>query len=169
MVQGTGGHRNPCSPGHWSTPSSPTNILKYAEPSESEQVNIDFKLYMKNTRDWYRPSLSQRSFNSKLENSSAMRFIFNLLALSLTLVGLKAQTMVDGCPKEDIACLDVINSSQCLEQLIIEHDATVTKDAMIKCVDTEGASSNMTGSAKVSFKTPSWMESWSGVWVWWIR
>lgn len=74
---------------------------------------------------------------------------FKSFALALFLIISNAQTIQDGCPKEDIACLDVINSSQCLEELIIEHDAPITKDAMIKCVDTEGASSNMTGSAKV--------------------
>ena len=57
----------------------------------------------------------------------------------------------DGCPKDEIACLDVMNSSQCIEQLIIEKQAPVTKEAMVKCIETEGSASPLPGSARVSF------------------
>ncbi|KUJ15834.1 uncharacterized protein LY89DRAFT_670375 [Mollisia scopiformis] len=84
-----------------------------------------------------------------------MRFRIDLFALYLTLAVVHAQnqTVVDGCPKENYACLDVINSSQCIEELVIEKDAAITKDALEKCVDTEGAASNLTGAAKVGAET----------------
>jgi hypothetical protein len=55
-----------------------------------------------------------------------MRLIINLLALCLALAGVRGQVK-DGCPKDNIACLDIINSSQCIEQLIIEHDSPSTQ------------------------------------------
>jgi hypothetical protein len=56
----------------------------------------------------------------------------------------------DGCPKDEIACLDVINSSQCIEQLIIEKQAPATKEALVKCIETEGSASTLPGAARVS-------------------
>jgi hypothetical protein len=55
----------------------------------------------------------------------------------------------DGCPKDDYACIDVINSSQCIEQLVIEELAPATKEALAECVEYEGATTNMLGAAKV--------------------
>ncbi|KAF4621907.1 hypothetical protein G7Y89_g14437 [Cudoniella acicularis] len=79
-----------------------------------------------------------------------MRFRITLLTLCFALVGVNAQTtVVDKCPKTEYACLDVINSSQCIEQLIIEHPANVTKAALVKCVEFDGAVTNITGAAKV--------------------
>ncbi|KAH6680631.1 hypothetical protein B0J14DRAFT_557974 [Halenospora varia] len=71
------------------------------------------------------------------------------LLLSFTTVPAFAQTVVDTCPKGDYACLDVINSSQCIEQIIIEKLHNVTKEALVKCVEFEGMSANITGAAKV--------------------
>lgn len=79
-----------------------------------------------------------------------MRFAINLIALCFALVGVNTEAVQDGCPKEDYACLDVINSSQCIEQLVIEHQAPVTKEAMVKCVEYEGTATNMPGASKVS-------------------
>jgi hypothetical protein len=55
----------------------------------------------------------------------------------------------DGCPKDDYACIDVINSSQCIEQLVIEKLAPATKEALAKCVEYEGTATNIPGAAKV--------------------
>ncbi|KAF2194022.1 hypothetical protein K469DRAFT_548037 [Zopfia rhizophila CBS 207.26] len=79
-----------------------------------------------------------------------MRFGINLLALCFALVGVNTQAVQDKCPKTEYACLDVINSSQCIEQLVIEHLAPVTKDAMVKCVEYEGSATNLPGATKVS-------------------
>ncbi|CZR50335.1 uncharacterized protein PAC_00207 [Phialocephala subalpina] len=81
-----------------------------------------------------------------------MRFIINLLSLCLALVGVHAQnqTLVDGCPKGSYECLDVINSSQCIEQIVLEHQSNITKAAMVKCVETEGVASNLPGATKAA-------------------
>jgi hypothetical protein len=79
-----------------------------------------------------------------------MRFDINLGYLCLALAGVRAQAVQDQCPKNEIACLDIINSSQCIEQLVVEKQAPLTKDAMIKCVEYEGTASNLPGAAKVS-------------------
>jgi hypothetical protein len=61
----------------------------------------------------------------------------------------KAQVK-DGCPKNEIACLDIINSSQCIEQLIFDHPSNITKDGLIQCVVTPGvSSSDLPGGTKV--------------------
>jgi hypothetical protein len=73
-----------------------------------------------------------------------------LFGLCLVLARVTGQTTQDGCPKNEIACLDVINSSQCIEQLVIEHQANLTKDAMVKCVTFEGDASKLPGATKVS-------------------
>ncbi|KAE8441109.1 hypothetical protein EG329_005851 [Mollisiaceae sp. DMI_Dod_QoI] len=79
-----------------------------------------------------------------------MRFRFGLLALCFALIGANAQTEQDKCPKGEYACLDVINSSQCIEQIILEHTAPVTKDALVTCVDTEGSASDLPGATKAA-------------------
>jgi hypothetical protein len=81
-----------------------------------------------------------------------MRFRINLLALCFALVGVNAQKDQDKCPKNEYACLDVINSSQCIEQLVLEQLAPLTKAAMIKCVENEGPASNLPGATKVSLR-----------------
>jgi hypothetical protein len=83
-------------------------------------------------------------------NSSTMRFGIDLIILSFALVGASTLNTSDGCPKNEYACLDVMNSSQCLAQLILDGRAPVTAKAMVKCVETEGPASSLTGAAKVS-------------------
>lgn len=79
-----------------------------------------------------------------------MRFGIDLLALCFALTGVNAQVK-DGCPKNEIACLDIINSSQCIEQLIFDHATNITKDGLIQCVVTPGiSSSDLPGATKVS-------------------
>ncbi|KAK0717770.1 hypothetical protein B0T26DRAFT_645189 [Lasiosphaeria miniovina] len=72
-----------------------------------------------------------------------------LLCLALASTGTAQEGAKDGCPKDEIACHDIINGSQCLEQLIIEHNAPLTKEAMIKCVVHEGTASSLPGGTKV--------------------
>ena len=79
-----------------------------------------------------------------------MRFHVNLLALCLALICVDAQATQDKCPKQNYACLDVINSSQCIEQLVLEHRAPLTKDAMVQCVEYPGTASDLPGATKVS-------------------
>lgn len=75
-----------------------------------------------------------------------MRLPLTLLALLLPpLIG----ALEDKCPKGDYACIDIMNSSQCIEQLIIEKLAPATKEALIKCVEYEGVASTLPGAAKV--------------------
>lgn len=76
----------------------------------------------------------------------------NLLAPLFLLALTTAQntTVVDLCPKGDYACLDVINSSQCLEQLVIESQAPVTKESMAKCVVFDESAVDLPGDVKVS-------------------
>lgn len=85
-----------------------------------------------------------------------MRFGINQLARCFALVsvlmGVITQTIQDKCPKNEYACLDVINSSQCIEQLIIERLAPVTKEALVKCVEYEGTVTNLPGATKVSLR-----------------
>jgi hypothetical protein len=90
--------------------------------------------------------------NDEGPNSPKMRFHINLLSLCFALVGVNTQTVQDGCPKNEYACLDVINSSQCIEELVIEHDSPLTKDAMVKCVEYNGTATNLPGATKVSFQ-----------------
>ncbi len=78
-----------------------------------------------------------------------MHLRIGLLALCFALARVNAQDQ-DKCPKRDYACLDVINSSQCIEQLVLDHHDKVTKSAMVKCVESEGSASNLPGAAKVS-------------------
>lgn len=56
---------------------------------------------------------------------------------------------VDGCPKDELACHDIMNGSQCIEQLVIEKQSELTKEAMVKCVEHEGTASTLPGATKV--------------------
>ncbi|PVH69463.1 hypothetical protein DL98DRAFT_598634 [Cadophora sp. DSE1049] len=80
-----------------------------------------------------------------------MKFLASILFLalaSLPTILAQGQQFKDGCPKGSLECMDVINSSQCIEQLIIEKRGTLSKEALEKCVVYEGASSSETGSVK---------------------
>lgn len=77
-----------------------------------------------------------------------MRLIF--LCLALLGITVTAQTVVDGCPKNELACHDIMNSSQCIEQIILENSAPLTKENLVKCVEHEGTASNLPGGTKVS-------------------
>ncbi|KAK3312194.1 hypothetical protein B0H66DRAFT_608471 [Apodospora peruviana] len=71
------------------------------------------------------------------------------ISTCLAIVGMAiAQTLKDECPKDEIACLDIINSSQCIEQVILENRPPLTKDNLLKCVEYEGVASNLPGAAK---------------------
>ncbi|KAK0108198.1 hypothetical protein ONS95_003020 [Cadophora gregata] len=68
------------------------------------------------------------------------------LALYAVLVGIAAQTVVDGCPKGVYACLDVINSNLCISQNAMRG----TREDLINCVTYENSASNLTGAEKVN-------------------
>lgn len=78
---------------------------------------------------------------------------FKFFVLGLALSGVGAQK-VDECPKDEYACHDIMNSSQCIEQLIIEKLAPATREALIKCVEYEGTVTNLPGATKVSIRIP---------------
>lgn len=72
------------------------------------------------------------------------------IGLIMALVALvDGQTLVDRCPKDEIACLDVVNGSQCLAQSIIDGRPPLTKANILKCVEHEGTASNLPGAEKV--------------------
>ena len=59
-------------------------------------------------------------------------------------------TEVEQCPDTDLACHDIMNSSQCIAQVALNAQGPVSKEAMIKCVEYEGTASNLPGAVKVS-------------------
>jgi hypothetical protein len=74
------------------------------------------------------------------------------LALVVTLFGLTLTAAgQDLCPKDEYACLDIINSSQCLAQLVIQKTSPLTRENMVKCVETEGVASSLPGAQKVRY------------------
>ncbi|KAF2649880.1 hypothetical protein K491DRAFT_683468 [Lophiostoma macrostomum CBS 122681] len=88
-----------------------------------------------------------------------MRLIIQLLAVCLAINSAWSQDVndgcptclsevKDGCPKDEYACLDVINSSQCLGQLI-EDTSKVSADSLVKCVVYNGTASSLPGGTKV--------------------
>lgn len=72
-----------------------------------------------------------------------------LLSVLLGAYGVIADE-IDQCPDTELACHDIMNSSQCIAQVALNGDGPVSKEAMIKCVEYEGTSSNLPGAAKVS-------------------
>ncbi|OAL47432.1 hypothetical protein IQ07DRAFT_589643 [Pyrenochaeta sp. DS3sAY3a] len=82
--------------------------------------------------------------------STKITFPLSLLLLLLLTPSTLAQTTpADGCPKDEYACIDVMNSSQCIEQLVIEKLAPVTKEALAKCVEYTGTVTNIPGASKL--------------------
>jgi len=76
-----------------------------------------------------------------------MHFATHLTCIFLFLAKLtvNAQT-VDGCPKNEHACLDVINSSYCLQ---LNAGAEATAEVLAQCVSYDGAASSLPGATKV--------------------
>ncbi|KAF2714383.1 hypothetical protein K504DRAFT_353328, partial [Pleomassaria siparia CBS 279.74] len=60
------------------------------------------------------------------------------------------QALQDKCPKDEYACLDVMNASQCIEQLVVEKLSPATKEALVACVEYEGTVTTIPGASKVS-------------------
>ena len=75
-----------------------------------------------------------------------------LAALCLALTGANAQAAnpQSKCDTRDYACHDVINSSQCIAGIAMDKKNPPTREAMAKCLDTEGSSSPLSGAARVS-------------------
>ena len=77
--------------------------------------------------------------------------ILNLIFLSSNgIADARINEIQDGCPKDEYACLDVINSSQCIEQIVIEKLSPVTKESLVKCVEYDGTVTKLPGAIKVS-------------------
>ncbi|KAK4213400.1 hypothetical protein QBC37DRAFT_400589 [Rhypophila decipiens] len=71
------------------------------------------------------------------------------LGLLFALVAIvNAQAAVDKCPKDEIACLDIINSSQCIANVIIDGRPPLTKANLAMCVEHEGTASSLPGAEK---------------------
>lgn len=110
-----------------------------------------------------RDSIKSNQFCSQDARSDQIRMKFPLLVASLyatAMVTAQNQTR-DGCPKDEYACIDVMNSSQCLEQLVIEKLAPATKEALVKCVEYEGTATKIPGASKVSLKIRGRSRSWN--------
>jgi hypothetical protein len=75
-----------------------------------------------------------------------------LFLLFATRTVIAQNTTRDACPKAEYACIDVINSSQCLAQLVLQKLAPATREALAKCVEYEGAVTQIPGAAKVRSK-----------------
>ncbi|KAK4182999.1 hypothetical protein QBC35DRAFT_394805, partial [Podospora australis] len=71
-----------------------------------------------------------------------MRLLTSLLVGATVVV---AQTD-NKCPTTDLACHDLLNSSQCISQVVDTKNPT--KEALIQCVVHEGTASNLSGGAK---------------------
>ncbi|KAF1993054.1 hypothetical protein P154DRAFT_105314 [Amniculicola lignicola CBS 123094] len=76
-----------------------------------------------------------------------MRFKIALLIAYFALTTTASQAP-DECPKDEFACIDVMNSSQCIEQLVIEKLSPATRENLIKCVEYEGTATNLPGATK---------------------
>jgi hypothetical protein len=77
-----------------------------------------------------------------------MRLCFDLLSLFALSIH-HAAAQINDCQTTDLACHDIMNSSQCIEQVILEKTDPVTKEALVKCVEHEGTASNLPGAVKV--------------------
>lgn len=88
--------------------------------------------------------------NLKIEDISPMRILIILQRLCLLFAMANAQEHeVDKCPKDEIACHDVMNGSQCLAQIVMDNNPPISADALVKCVQHEGTASNLPGATKV--------------------
>jgi hypothetical protein len=82
-----------------------------------------------------------------------MHFQFGVLSFCFSFLGavhaFPTAVEEDLCPKTEYACFDVINSSLCLSQQATPG-AGGTNETLAKCVEFDGAASNLSGGAKVS-------------------
>ncbi|KAK4155864.1 hypothetical protein C8A00DRAFT_13122 [Chaetomidium leptoderma] len=77
-----------------------------------------------------------------------IRFIKSILLLRIH--GVIAE--INQCPDTELACHDIMNSSQCIAGVVQGGSGSVTKEAMVKCVEHEGTASNLPGAVKVSIQ-----------------
>jgi len=81
-----------------------------------------------------------------------MRPISHLVGLCCVALaaGTNAQeTKPEGCPTTELACHDIMNSSQCIANAVDSQQAP-TKAALVACVEHEGTASSLPGAAKAS-------------------
>lgn len=79
-------------------------------------------------------------------SSGKLQKISIFVALAAIING---QAVVDKCPRDEIACLDIINSSQCIANVIMDGRPPLTKANLAKCVEHEGTASTLPGAEKV--------------------
>lgn len=86
-----------------------------------------------------------------LLRSLNMRPINHLVGLYVALAaGTNAQgSKPEGCPTTELACHDIMNSSQCIAN-VVDNQKTLTKAALVACVEHEGTASSLPGAAKAS-------------------
>ncbi|KAH6632550.1 hypothetical protein F5144DRAFT_612972 [Chaetomium tenue] len=65
-------------------------------------------------------------------------------------LGVRGTTAAEGgqCSDTDLACHDIMNSSQCIAQVALHGQGPLSKEDMIKCVEHEGTASNLPGAVK---------------------
>jgi hypothetical protein len=84
-----------------------------------------------------------------------MHFRIGVLTLSFAILGsvnaFPTAVEEDLCPKTEYACFDVINSSLCLSQQATPGSGG-TNETLAKCVEFDGAASNLSGGGKVSYR-----------------
>lgn len=79
------------------------------------------------------------------------------------LVGLgAAQEPVEKCSAKDLACHDLMNSSQCIAQ-VVDNKSRSMKEALVKCVMHEGTASPLSGEAKVCLNAMTGFDAWLGL------
>ncbi|KAI1762803.1 hypothetical protein GGR53DRAFT_500106 [Hypoxylon sp. FL1150] len=69
-----------------------------------------------------------------------MRSTISLRVLYFAFAFANAQATERSCPTEELACHDIMNSSQCIAQQILGQ-ASPSKDALLKCLEYEGVAS----------------------------
>ncbi|KAF1975939.1 hypothetical protein BU23DRAFT_551952 [Bimuria novae-zelandiae CBS 107.79] len=94
------------------------------------------------------PQCSQQANSSASHHTSHKPTMPTLLAIISFLLTLTLAASQDLCPKNEYACLDIINSSQCLAPLVLQKTSPLTNENMIKCINYEGVVSNLAPAEK---------------------
>ncbi|KAK4163746.1 hypothetical protein QBC43DRAFT_354195 [Cladorrhinum sp. PSN259] len=76
-----------------------------------------------------------------------MRLTTVTLSVCFALVASAQDAKQDPCPTTELACHDIMNSSQCIAN-VVDNKAANPKEALIQCVEHEGTASTLPGAAK---------------------
>jgi hypothetical protein len=80
-----------------------------------------------------------------------MKWVLDVLIFCFAIIGVGAHPFKDDCPKDELACQDVINSSQCIAQIVIDHMKPLSKENLIKCLESDEPASDLPGATKVRY------------------